>query len=145
VPIGQTVAVAIAWQTDDPATAVPFHLHLIGPDGRSYAQSDQTHRPQPSGITLSQFQLTPRLGAWPGSYQLQLGHEQQTISLTAVAVPARSQPPSSQPRAYRPLATTDERLQLIGYDVDHTLAGHPRLYLHWQTTDGYVTAVSDDP
>jgi hypothetical protein len=32
---------------------------------------------------------------------------------------------------------------LIGYDWDHTLPGQDRLYLHWQTAQGYVTEVRD--
>ncbi len=38
----------------------------------------------------------------------------------------------------------DSPLQLIGYDWDNTLSDSPRLYLHWQTGDGFLTEVIDD-
>jgi hypothetical protein len=44
---------------------------------------------------------------------------------------------------YRPLAADPTSTQLIGYDWDNTISGQTRLYLHWQSEDGYRTQVED--
>jgi hypothetical protein len=53
-----------------------------------------------------------------------------------------SRPPYSANALYRTVPSGRPLLRLIGYDWDHTLDS-PRLYLHWQTEQGYQTEVRD--
>jgi hypothetical protein len=99
--------------------------------------------PQP-GITLTQFRLTPRLGAAPDDYAIMLGTADDgdnRLVITKLTVTAMSRPPYTQNHVYR--LVPDGR-RLVGYDWDNTLNGRPRLYLHWQTEQGYQTEVRDD-
>jgi hypothetical protein len=141
IEIWQEAVFTLAWQpTDTLPSPIAYNLHLIGSDGRSYAQSDLTVQPQPDGITLTQFRLTPRLGTPPGHYILRLGVNKNSADLSAVNVTPMGQPPATQHRVYR----AGESGRLLAYDWDHTLPNQPRLYLHWQTADGYVTEVRDN-
>ncbi len=150
VAAGEEAILTLAWKPitrlndEGEITQAPVSLyaHLIGADGRLYAQSDLTVRPQPQGITLTQFRLTPRPGALPGPYNVLIGSADVQIPLTTLTITAAAWPPASQNRLYRPTADNPTR-RLTGYDWDNTLPGQPRLYLHWQTADGYVTEVRD--
>lgn len=144
VEIGQETTITIAWQ---PATSrqppIPLFVHLVGYDGQLYAQDDLPAQPQP-GITLTRFRLTPRLGAAPGDFAIMLGtpgEGDNRITITNLAVTAMSRPPFTQNPVYR---TVPDGRRLVGYDWDNTLNGRPRLYLHWQTEQGYQTEVRDD-
>ncbi len=143
--IWQDVVLTLAWQPlPDARLPVSLYAHLMGGDGRSYAQSDQTIIPSPTGLTLTQFHLTPRPGTLPGSYMIRVGNQEAAVSLGTLDVIAMSRPPATQNRVYRHLVNGDAR-RLIGYDWDQTLSGQPRLYLHWQTADGYITETQDHP
>ena len=148
---GEELILTVAWE---PVTRlngenevlqapVSLYVHLVGADGRLYAQADLTVFPQPEGITLTQFRLTPRPGALPGEYSLRLGAGDAQLPLATLTVGAAAWPPASQRRFYRP-AAGDPTRRLIGYDWDNTLPGQPRLYLHWQTAGGYVTETRDN-
>ncbi|HFE67430.1 MAG TPA: DUF2723 domain-containing protein, partial [Chloroflexi bacterium] len=151
VAAGEEAILTLAWKPltrlndagDITQSPVPLYAHLIGADGRLYAQSDLTVRPQPNGITLTQFRLTPRPGALPGKYNVLIGSSDTRLPLTTLTVNAAAWLPVSQNRLYRPTADDPTR-RLIGYDWDTTLPDTPRLYLHWQTANGYVTEVRDD-
>jgi hypothetical protein len=139
--IWQEAILTLAWQstTANRPSPISLNAHLIGPDGRSYAQSDLNVIPQPDGLTLTQFRLTPRPGAQPGDYAIRVGGGEESMAVTTLTVTPMSQPPLTQHRVYRGTNT----LRLFGYDWDHTLPELPRLYLHWQTADGYVAEVRD--
>jgi hypothetical protein len=153
IEIAQEAIVTIAWEqtinSQQPAEnsqLVSLFVHLIGYDGRLYAQDDLQAVVQP-GIMLTQFRLTPRLGAAPGDFAVVLGvpgEGDNRITLTNLAVTAMGQPPVTQNRVYRIVPSERPLLRLVGYDWDNTLYGRPRLYLHWQTEQGYQTEVRDD-
>ncbi|MCA9923240.1 MAG: DUF2723 domain-containing protein, partial [Anaerolineales bacterium] len=143
VPIGQETMLTLAWQTADD-DSVPLYVHLIGFDGRLYAQDDLTVRPQAAGITLTQFRLTPRPGAAPGDFAVWLGQGERREQLTTLTVTAMSNPPATQQPVYRTIVGERPFRRLVGYDWDHTLPGRTRLYLHWQTEHGYQTEIVDD-
>ncbi|MCB9420685.1 MAG: DUF2723 domain-containing protein [Ardenticatenaceae bacterium] len=144
VEIAQETAVTIAWKLiTNNQQPIPLFMHLIGYDGQLYAQDDVPARPQ-AGITLTQFRLTPRLGAAPGDFAVMLGTPgdgDNRLTLTNLTVTAMSRPPYTQNHVSRSLP--DGR-HLVGFDWDNTLNGRPRLYLHWQTEQGYQTEVRDD-
>lgn len=131
---------------------IALFTHLISADGRLYAQQDLPAIPQAAGITLTQFRLTPRLGAQPDDYAIMIGaYDSQPLlngdgdartAITSLAVTAMSQPPFTQNPGKRPLA--DKSRTLIGYDWDSTLISSNRLYLHWQTPTGYQTELRDN-
>jgi hypothetical protein len=69
--------------------------------------------------------------------------EIESLNVTAV-----TQPPSTAQPTYQQLLGNqpldNQRLRLIGSDWDNTLPERTRLYLHWQTADGYTTTIHDD-
>ena len=152
IEIGQEAILTIAWQPiSSLQSPVPLFAHLVAYDGRLYAQDDLQAQPQPDGITLTQFRLTPRLGAVPGDFAIMIGiagdgngNGDSRTSITTLPVAAMSQPPITQNPVYRTIPSGRPLLRLIGYDWDNTLDGRPRLYLHWQTEQGYQTEVRDD-
>ena len=158
VEIGQETTLTIAWQSiSNPSTGsgqvlqspISLFTHLVSPDGQLYAQHDLPAVSQPEGITLTQFRLTPRLGAQPNDYAIMIGaYDSQPLlntdgePRTAVAtlpVQAMNWAPYTQNPMKRPLA--DHSRTLIGYDWDNSIDSAQRLYLHWQTNDGYITEV----
>ncbi len=148
VEIGQEALFTIAWQpTSERQSPVSIFAHLVGDDGRLYAQEDLQSQPQPDGVTLTQFRLTPRLGAAPGDFAVMLGTPQNSagrVTIASLPVTAMSQPPVTQNPVHRTLPGGRPLLRLIGYDWDNTLPDRLRLYLHWQTEQGYQTEIRDD-
>ena len=149
IEIGEETVLTVAWQSvGNLQSPVAFFAHLTGYyDGRLYAQDDLQAPPQPEGITLTQFRLTPRLGAAPGDFTVMLGRPENSAARVAIAtlsVTAMSQPPVTQNPVYRTLPSRRPLLRLTGYDWDNTLPDRPRLYLHWQTEQGYQTEVRDN-
>jgi len=150
VPIGQEAILTLAWQpVSHLQSPVSLFAHLVGADGRLVAQQDLPATPQPDGLTLTQFRLTPRPGALPGDDAVLIGAYGAEPLATAVGetrTPIATLPVTAMPRApltqnvtFRPAA--DQARTLVGYDVDNTLPGQTRLYLHWQTAVGYVTEI----
>jgi hypothetical protein len=151
--IGQEAILTLAWQPRaDLPSPLSLFAHLVGFDGRIYAQQDVTAQPAPEGISLTQFRLTPRPGAQPGDYALLVGAygaepllaedgaaRSPIATLPVTAMPAP--PYTAQPSAWTTTESTPRRLS--GHDWDHSLPERPRLYLHWQTADGYVDEVLD--
>ena len=150
VAIGQEAILTLAWQpTVDLQSPISLFAHLVGVDGRVYAQQDVPATPQTVGLTLTQFRLTPRPGALPGDFAVLIGAYGAEPLLTAdgaarvpiatLPVVAMPQPPYTQNRTFRP--ASDLSRTLVGYDADRTLPDQSRRYLHWRTGDGYVTEV----
>jgi hypothetical protein len=153
VEIGQETAVTIAWQPiNDLPIPLSLFAHIVGADGNLIAQDDRAAQPQEAGLTLTQFWLTPRPGTMPGPHTIGVGAYSSAPLLngngearTAVAtlpIHANSHPPYTTNPLHRPLA--DGSRTLIGYDWDTTLPGQKRLYLHWQTAEGFVTELRDN-
>ena len=152
--VGETAVLTLAWEPVGEWTEpLSLFAHLVGPDGQLYAQADLPARPQPDGLTLTRFYLTPRPGALPGEYSLMVGgyeaepllHEGEArTAVTTLTLTPGATPLYTQNRLRRPLAGTLPQ-QLVGYDWDNTLADNPRLYLHWRSTEGYFSQVHDEP
>ncbi|MCP4424483.1 MAG: DUF2723 domain-containing protein, partial [Chloroflexi bacterium] len=150
VEIGQETTLTIAWQSlSSSPESLALFAHLVGHDGRLAAQDDLNLTPHsnPSAVNLAQFRLTPRLGVPPGDFAIMLGAPEDSAGRTTVAaltVAAMSRPPVTQNPVYRTVPSGRPLLRFIGYDWDNTLPDHPRLYLHWQTEQGYQTEIRDD-
>ena len=161
VEIGQETTLTLAWrpilrQAQDTVSnlqsPISLFTHLVSPDGQLYAQQDLPAVPQPEGVTLTQFRLTPRLGAQPDDYEIMIGaynsepllaeDGEPRTNIATLPVQSMSWAPYTQNSGRRPLA--DHTRTLIGYDWDTTLISTNRLYLHWQTPNGYQTEVRDN-
>ena len=144
---GQKAVITIAWQTAGsvPAEATLF-MHAVGEDGVLYAQDDRPARAA-EGITLTQFRLTPRLETPIGELTVFVGLSSEGVRqpLTTLRVYYDSMAPLTRNPVNR-VPTDTNAYGLIGYDWDHTLQGHRRLYLHWEGDflEGYWTTVVDD-
>ena len=138
VEIGLEARLILAWQASEP---VPFFVHLLDETGSIVAQSDVQATPQDEGLTLTEFRLTPRRG--PGDFVLRLGSGSDFIEIGTLKVMLASLPPATQHPIYRPVIGGMPSLTLIGYDWDNTLPGQTRLYLHWQTDEGYFSTVTN--
>lgn len=144
VRLDEPAVLTLYWQptTDAPAGLPSLYVHLVGFDGALYGQDDQSIRAAETGLTATQFRLFLRPGSQPGDFSLLAGVAADRQPLTTLsAIPARWAPLSQNGR-FLPAIGTQQ--QLIGYDWDHTLPGRTRLYLHWRTSDGYLTQVVDD-
>ncbi len=158
VEIGQETVLTVAWSPlgELPVGATLF-AHLVAADGALLGQADVALRPRAIGLTLTSFHLAPRPGSAPGNYALMLGAYQFSLTglqplldeqgqprttLTNLTVTAMTRPLFTRNPVYRPVPSGRPLLRLVGYDWDFTLA-EPRLYLHWQTEQGYQTEVRD--
>lgn len=153
IEIGAETAVTLAWEpVANLPTPLSLFVHLVSAEGGLIGQDDRPAHPQTAGITLTQFWLTPRPGAQPGTHTISVGAytsdpllDEADNSRTAVAsltLQAMQRPPFTTQPLYRPLA--DGTRILVGYDWDTTLPGQKRLYLHWQTPAGFVTEIRDN-
>lgn len=138
VEIGLEARLTLAWEG---ITPVPFFVHVLDETGTIVAQADVQAVPQTEGITLTQFRLTPRQE--PGDFTLRLGSGADFAEIGTLNVTLASLPPASQHPIYRPVIDETPSLVLVGFDWDNTLPGQTRLYLHWQTNDGYFSTISD--
>lgn len=139
IEIGQEARLTLAWQGTE---SVSFFVHLLDESGSIVAQADVQARPQPEGVTLTQFRLTPRRG--PGSFTLRLGSGSQFTEIGSLNVTLAALPPATQNPLYRPSVDAAGQT-LIGFDWDTTLPGQTRLYLHWQNEAGTWSTVHDNP
>ncbi len=155
IQIADELIVTIAWQPAaelDPA--ITLFTHLVDSNNQIFAQQDLPPNTQEEGVTLTQFRLTPRLGASPGDYTILFGASdgelmindegQDRTLLTQINISAMDRPQITAKPLNRQ-TTFDPNLRLVGYDWDKTLPNAPRLYLHWQTADGYFSEVIDEP
>lgn len=151
--IGQEAILTLAWQHGaDLSTPVSLFAHLVGVDGRIYAQQDVAAQAAPEGISLTQFRLTPRPGTQPGDYAVLVGAyraepllAEDGAARSAIAtlpiLAMTTAPYTERPSDWMTLEPSPRRL--VGHDWDHSLPERPRLYLHWQTAEGYVSEVLD--
>ncbi|MDX1616328.1 MAG: DUF2723 domain-containing protein, partial [Candidatus Promineifilaceae bacterium] len=151
VELGQAAQLFVAWEpVQDEMEQTALFAHLIGPDGRLYAQADENVVPRPAGLTVTRFSLAPRPGTIPGDYQVLVG-----VRLAAVSTDGSPTAPIAGlavdsdrlvPYSDRPLwRTLPDGSVLVGYDWDDTLAQRRRLYLHVRTPDGFYTEAVDNP
>jgi hypothetical protein len=138
VEIGLETYLTLAWEGTTP---VPFFVHLLDETGNLVAQADVQAIPQPEGISLTQFRLTPRRG--PGNFTLRLGSGTDFMEIGSLAVKLASLPPATQNPMYRPYLDESRSWTLVGYDWDKS--SRNRIYLHWKAADGYFSTVFDDP
>jgi hypothetical protein len=154
VEVGQEAVLSVAWRPlSEASDSVTLFAHLIDGDSNLVAQDDVLVTAQPEGITLTQFRLTPRPDTRAGEHVVFIGgygvdsptdaSGPARIPLVELDIAAASWPPATNNPVYRTLAANNESNRLLGYDWDHTLAGQTRLYLHWQTTEGYGSEVQD--
>ena len=161
--IGQEATLTVAWQPEDgfcdasncQQWPLILFAHLVSPDGLLMAQEDLPIAIGNAGILFTQFRLTPRLSALPGEYSLMLGAYANTPEGIVPLGPTRTAVSTltvmvmdKRPFSHNPVRYPDPHnpRTLVGYDWDNTLTGEPpRLYLHWQTEQGYVTEVRDVP
>ncbi len=148
VEIGEETTLTLAWQPiSDLQSPISLFSHLVGLNGQTYAQQDLVVTPQVEGITLTQLRLTPRPGALPGDYAITIGAygsepllseagESRTMIAT-LPVKAMSWTPYTQNPVNKPLANSSRTL--VGVDWDNSLAPDTRLYIHYQTEEGYIT------
>jgi len=154
VEVGREAVISVAWQTSSEVqTGTSLFIHLVGQDGRIYAQNDLPAKAQEEGLTITQFRVTPRPNANIGEHMLYIGANNPGVGqdeknssrfpLSQLGVELASFAPHSLNPTYRPLAADPTSTRLIGYDWDNTISGRTRLYLHWQSEDGYRTQVED--
>jgi 4-amino-4-deoxy-L-arabinose transferase-like glycosyltransferase len=144
IPADETLIFTLAWSpAANSSSPITLFAHLVGYDGALYAQQDtvlDTRFVGPDDVALTQFRLTPRPGALPGAYSLQIGayteegilvesSGQERVELRSVELsPARTGLYTGRPRRQ---AFGDGPI-LAGLDWDLTLPDQPRLYLHWR-------------
>ncbi|GAB4571078.1 MAG: hypothetical protein Kow0077_06760 [Anaerolineae bacterium] len=145
---GQSVALMLTWQLPkaEPYGRLTGFVHLIDPDGFVVAQADQ---PIHAAGLEKRETVTQRLDLFiprttlPGEYTLAVGLYRpgagevnplydasgalRTPIQPIVIVPSNA-PPVTEHRMNTPL---DDHLRLAGYDVDLSVPGRARLYLHW--------------
>jgi hypothetical protein len=151
--IGDENILNLAWQPLDgldPQTTL--FAHLSSSDGQLVAQHDLPARPQQQGISITQFRLSPYLGTQPGKYVLLVGaydpdpllgqDGQERIPLAHLSLSPNTHPQVTSNNLRRAIPGP-KSMQLVGYDWDNTLPEQQRLYLHWQTADGFQTEVRD--
>ncbi|WP_420644398.1 protein O-mannosyl-transferase family [Candidatus Leptofilum sp.] len=140
VEIGSEARLTLAWQG---TTETPFFVHLLDESGNIIAQADLLARPQPAGITLTQFRLTSRRG--PGEFRLRLGSGAELADIGTLTVKPAHLPIATQNPLHRPISAADSAQAVVGYDWDATIAGQTRLYLHWQNENGHWSTTYDNP
>jgi hypothetical protein len=144
----------VAWQsTSNLKAGTSLFVHLVSKDGKIYAQNDLPARDQEEGITFTQFRITPRPNVVIGEHTLYIGvnspetplvqQNNSRFPMSQLEVEMGSRTPLTLNPTYRPLAADPTSSRLIGYDWDNTISGQTRLYLHWQTEDGFRTQVED--
>lgn len=138
--LGQTARLTVAWQASQ---VTSLFVHLLDESGNIIAQDDVQATPQPNGLTLTQFRLTPRQGS--GRFTLRLGSGAEFAEIGTMSVSLAAFPSVTQHPVYRPLAGEQSSTTLIGYDWDNSLPGQTRLYLHWKNEAGYWYTNHDNP
>lgn len=140
----ETLKFTLAWSpVADVPIPVTLFAHLISPDGALYAQQDtvlDTRFVKPGDVVLTQFRLTPRTGALPGDYSLQIGAYTREGALAEESGQEREEldsitlaPGNTALYTARPRRQTfGDGPVLTGLDWDLTLPSQPRLYLHWR-------------
>ncbi|MBL8056332.1 MAG: hypothetical protein JNK29_06510, partial [Anaerolineales bacterium] len=116
---------------------ISFFVQLLGPDGRLYGQSDVSY---PAGrytageVLLDRHTLYILPEAPPGPYTLTAGaYTPDGVRVAETTLAALTVPPAAAPA---PTANAGRwsivAADLVGFDVDRSLADAQRLYLHWE-------------
>ena len=151
---GETITLSLYWQVNEAVERdYTLFAQLIGPQG-VIGQGDhaqQTTSYTVGGVRVDSFDMPLLLQTIPGEYNLVCGFYYadgegwtrlladgaDTVSLGSVQVQAASQTPET----VNPLAIQyAEGTLLKGYDVDNSIAGQTRLYLHWMQPEGLMAA-----
>jgi hypothetical protein len=154
VEVGSETLLTIAWRfVELNSQGTTIFAHLVGEDGRIYAQQDIPVVAKDEGLTFTQFRLTTRPGAQPGDYTLMIGAYDTeplldvdgesrtpigTLDVTASSVPVVTENPAN-----KPAEETESGRNLVGYDWDNSIPGNSRLYLHWMNSEGYYSESVD--
>ena len=150
--IDREIDVTVAWSAEQwPSQPVSLFIHLVDADGRLAGQEDRIVTPS-EAWQLSSFRITPHYGAKPGSYQLLVGaytadgnpllaNGEKRSLLSSIALSEGQDRPFTLHPIWPPEKVGEQ--QLIGYDIDQTVAGQTRLYLHWQNQQGYWNEAID--
>jgi hypothetical protein len=149
---GQTLELRVTWRAERPlARDYSTFAQLVGPQG-VVGQGDLAHRATeflPGEVRVDAYSIPLLLHAPPGQYQLITGfYYQEAGALRRLTSGAADHVVLTTvellPRA-APFATVHPRadifaggLRLTGVDVDHSVAGQVRLYLH-------VARAAEDP
>jgi hypothetical protein len=154
VSLTDEILLTLAWepiQAVEPGTAL--FAHLVKPDGSLAGQQDLPARAQEEGFTITQFRLAPFTGTPSGQYEIYIGAYGQEPLLSAEGAPRMvvatvelsnsNFAPATKNQSAREMLDGSGR-RLAGYDKDNTLSGRSRLYLHWQSTDGYFSEVYEN-
>ena len=154
IPLTGEMILTLAWEPIgalEPGAAL--FAHLVGQDGTLSGQHDLSIRANDEGLTVSQFRLAPFAGTQPGQYDVLVGAYGQQPLLAAdgamrTAVAQVQLTPSNfafatENPVQRGLLDDSGR-RLVGYDQDNTLPDRSRLYLHWQSANGYTSEIYDN-
>ncbi len=142
-PASEPVVLTAAWRASDVSDFSTF-VHLIGPDGMLHGQMDIPHPAAAfvaGEVLLDRYTLHARPDSPPGEYALVAGAyrpDGTRLAETRLAT-ARLEPRQDAPVTTRLLLWPAGGAWLIGRDVDHSLAGQPRLVLHWRLGAGPAT------
>lgn len=144
---GEEIVLTVAWSPVGSQVA-PLSLFAHGVQEWSglIAQADETARAA-AGITLTQLRLTLRPGSTPGEMSVLLGvagAAEPPAAITAVTIAPSQETLYTAHPVYRTVPSGRPLLRLVGYDWDATVPGQTRLYLHWQTDQGYQTEVREN-
>lgn len=154
VRLTDEVVLTLAWEPiDSLEDGATLFAHLVAVDGSLAGQQDIAVQTREEGITFTQFRLAPLPGMQPGQYQIMAGAYGLEPYLAADGSPRTAvstvqinssdfAPATNNPLQRQLLDGSGHRL--AGYDVDNTLSDRSRLYLHWQSADGYSSEVFDN-
>ena len=70
---GESTRLFIAWRPLDQFQPANLFIHLVDESGQIVAQQDLPAMPQPNGLTITQFDLTPQRSQYVGRQQLFVG------------------------------------------------------------------------
>jgi hypothetical protein len=152
--IGREALLTLAWRPlNESGQDLTLFVHLVGADGKIYAQQDVPARPKEEGLTFTQFRLTSRPGSQPVEYGLLVGAYgleplADELGETRIPIGSLTLLPASMPSvSFNPVnlenSIQDDERTLVGFDWDNTLPHDPRLYLHWMNDDGYHSETID--
>lgn len=154
---GKTLDLRVYWQAQgalehDYSTFV----QIVGPQG-VVGQADIAHRSRafaPGEVRVDAYHIPLLFHTPPGDYQLITGFYYTTeggwqrlstdgsdhLALTTISVAAAQQSPATLHPMQQSWANG---LQLAGYDVDASLPGQTRLYLHWRRASSFLPQKGD--
>ncbi len=150
---GERAVIDLDWWLPDaaPYGEITTFVHLTNENGEVLAQDDQPlNAPDladPGIITQRYTLLLPRT-VMAGTYRLLAGAYRQTpdgleplsdasgeerLAIGALIVRLSSVPPVTGNSLYQPIT---DAITLVGYDLDFSVLGRARLYLHWNLAGG---------